>query len=123
MRLGSLLLAGLLAAAFPLTACAAEGDSAAPATSTQVPAPTASTPANPYPMLPPGKGRDAMIAVCSQCHSPAIAARQRLTAKGWTDLVNMMASNGADATDAQFDEITAYLIKAFPPSADDAPNP
>jgi len=62
-----------------------------------------------------------MISVCSQCHSPVIAAQQRLTPDGWKDLVNMMASNGADATDEQFDEITAYLTKAFPPAAGSAP--
>ena len=64
--------------------------------------------------LPPGAGRDTMVRVCSGCHSPEVAATQRLDAQGWRDLVNVMASNGAQASDAEFDQITAYLAASFP---------
>jgi competence protein ComEA len=64
--------------------------------------------------LPPGQGRDVMVRVCSQCHSPEIAAHQNLDAQGWKDLVNQMANNGANATDAEFDTITKYLTATFP---------
>lgn len=66
-----------------------------------------------YKDLPPGPGRDVMIRVCSQCHSPEIAAHQNLDADGWKDLVNQMANNGANATDAEFDTITKYLTASF----------
>ena len=62
-----------------------------------------------YKELPAGAGRDVMVRVCSQCHSPEIAAHQNLDAQGWKDLVNQMANNGANATDAEFDTITKYL--------------
>jgi len=34
---------------------------------------------------------------------------------GWRDLVDQMASKGADATDAEFSQIVDYLATAFPP--------
>ena len=67
-----------------------------------------------YKELPAGAGRDVMVRVCSQCHSPEIAAHQNLDAQGWKDLVNQMANNGANATDAEFDTITKYLTATFP---------
>jgi mono/diheme cytochrome c family protein len=68
-----------------------------------------------YKSLPAGAGRDVMVKVCSQCHSPEIAAQQNLDAQGWKDLVNQMANNGAQASDADFDTITKYLTASFPP--------
>jgi hypothetical protein len=41
-------------------------------------------------------------------------AHQNLDAQGWKDLVNQMANNGANGTDAEFDTISKYLTKAFP---------
>ena len=67
-----------------------------------------------YKSLPPGTGRDVMVRVCSQCHSPEIAAQQKLDAAGWKDLVNQMANNGAQASDAEFDTISKYLAASFP---------
>jgi competence protein ComEA len=71
--------------------------------------------ADDFKALPPGPGRDVMVRVCSQCHSPEVAATQALDAGGWKAVVDQMANNGANATDAEFDTITQYLTKAFPP--------
>lgn len=71
--------------------------------------------ADDFKVLPQGAGRDLTVKVCSQCHSPEIIAHQSLNAQGWKDLVNQMASNGANATDAEFDTITKYLAASFPP--------
>ena len=68
-----------------------------------------------YKSLPPGPGRDVMVRVCSQCHSPEVAAQQTLDAPGWKALVDQMANNGAQASDAEFDTISKYLATAFPP--------
>jgi mono/diheme cytochrome c family protein len=68
-----------------------------------------------YKSLPAGPGRDVTVKVCSQCHSPEIAAQQNLDAQGWKDLVNQMANNGAQASDADFDTIAKYLTASFPP--------
>ena len=64
--------------------------------------------------LPPGEGRDVVMKVCTKCHDPSIAATEDLDGPGWKDLVNQMAANGAEGSDADFDTITAYLTKAFP---------
>jgi len=70
--------------------------------------------ADDFKSLPEGPGRDVMVKVCAQCHSPEIAAQQKLDAQGWKDLVNQMANNGANGTDAEFDTIAKYLATAFP---------
>ncbi len=75
-------------------------------------APTASS-AN-HPLLPPGPGRDTMIRVCSNCHSPEVVVNKHLGPQQWYDLIQLMAARGADATDAEFDQITEYLAKSFP---------
>lgn len=64
--------------------------------------------------LPPGEGRDVVMRVCNKCHDPSIAAEQDLDEKGWHDLVDQMAANGAKGTDEEFAQIVAYLTKAFP---------
>ena len=67
-----------------------------------------------YMALPAGPGRDVTVKVCAQCHSPELVASQKLDAQGWKDLVNQMANNGAQATDAEFDQISKYLAASFP---------
>ena len=81
---------------------------AAPALA-QPPAASASSSA-----LPTGPGRTTMVKVCSACHSPEIAATQRHDAKGWAEVVQLMASRGATASDTEFNEIIDYLARSFP---------
>ena len=78
---------------------------------------TPSSPSDGAPMgskLPPGDGRDLVMRVCSKCHTPDIVAGQFLDAQDWKDLVNQMANNGAQGSDADFAQITDYLAKSFP---------
>lgn len=67
-----------------------------------------------HPSLPPGEGRDLTIRVCSTCHDVERVADQQLDEAGWKDLVDQMASKGAEATDAELTQIVQYLTKAFP---------
>jgi competence protein ComEA len=76
--------------------------------------PPSGTPDPDHKALPMGEGRDTMIRVCSKCHVPEVVAEQDLDGPGWKDLVNQMAANGANGSDADFDQIVAYLTKAFP---------
>jgi competence protein ComEA len=69
-----------------------------------------------HPTLPPGEGRDVMIRVCSQCHQPENVVGQELDEAGWKGVVDQMAANGADATEAELKQILQYLTKAFPPA-------
>jgi mono/diheme cytochrome c family protein len=80
---------------------------------------TQQTPAAPddqHPNFPAGAGRELTIKVCSQCHSLDVVAEQQLDLDGWKNTVDQMASMGADATEAQLDQIVHYLAKAFPDS-------
>ncbi|UAK24778.1 c-type cytochrome [Sphingomonas nostoxanthinifaciens] len=76
-------------------------------------APAAAAPATAG-TLPAGPAHDLMVRVCSACHAPEIAAQQRLSPAGWKDLVDTMASRGADASEAELAQITDYLAKNFP---------
>lgn len=67
-----------------------------------------------YAALPKGQGRDVMVLVCAQCHSPELAAQQNLDPEGWKALVDQMANNGAQASEAEFGTITKYLATSFP---------
>jgi quinoprotein glucose dehydrogenase len=86
----------------------AKPENAAPAANNVAAAPSAQN------HLPPGPGHDVMIRVCSGCHSPEIAANQRLSAQEWNSLVQNMSARGAIATDSEFDQITDYLARSFP---------
>jgi cytochrome c5 len=69
-----------------------------------------------HPQLPKGNGREVMIRVCSTCHEPELAAGQQNDKAGWKDLVDQMASRGADATEPEFAQIVDYLAASFPPA-------
>jgi quinoprotein glucose dehydrogenase len=96
--------------------------SAAPTTQTNAAASGPSAPAagSSVDLLPPGPGHDLTVRACSGCHSPALAAGQRLSPQEWNDLVQIMSSRGAVATDDELSQITAYLARSFPK---DAPPP
>jgi cytochrome c5 len=70
---------------------------------------------NGFALLPQGPGRDVEIRVCGQCHSPERPATQRHDLAGWNAVLDQMATNGAQASDKEFDQIAAYLTKSFPP--------
>ena len=63
--------------------------------------------------LPTGPGHATVMKVCSGCHAPEVVAQQRLTSEGWHDIVEKMADHGALGTDAEFAEITDYLVRNF----------
>jgi mono/diheme cytochrome c family protein len=69
-----------------------------------------------FKQLPEGAGRAETVKVCAQCHSPELVANQRLDEPGWRQLVNQMANNGAQGTDAEFEAIIKYLATTFPPN-------
>lgn len=96
-----------LASAALLPGAATAGQ--APAARSPVAAPPASSSA-----LPPGPGRDVVMRVCSACHSPEIIASQRHDAQGWAEVVQLMASRGANANEEEFNEIIDYLARSFP---------
>lgn len=71
--------------------------------------------------LPAGPGHDLTVRVCSGCHSPEVAAQQRLSRDGWSELVETMATRGAVATDDELKQVVDYLSTNFPDKPGAAP--
>jgi mono/diheme cytochrome c family protein len=54
---------------------------------------------------------------CVGCHALEVVTGQGRTAKEWSDIVDIMADRGVDATPAELDQIKAYLAKTAPPAS------
>lgn len=56
---------------------------------------------------------------CISCHDAGLVLQTRKPAAAWRDLVNEMVGRGAQVTDAEADQIQAYLEKnqSTPPPA------
>ena len=50
--------------------------------------------------------------VCSQCHDPEIVVVYDRSEAEWNYAVHQMADNGAEATDAEFEQIIDYLTRS-----------
>jgi len=68
---------------------------------------------DPAAFLPPGRGRDTTIRICSGCHGLDSAVAQYRSHDDWTKTLDQMADNGAQASDAEWDDILAYLDRNF----------
>lgn len=69
-----------------------------------------------YPEFPPGVGRDAVLRLCVQCHSPNIILASGQSRAGWENTITKMARQGAEGSDEDFTDIADYLTANFPPS-------
>jgi competence protein ComEA len=72
------------------------------------------TVANAQEKLPDGPGRETVKRVCGACHSPENVAGMAKTREEWGAVVGEMAADGAQATEAEFNEIVDYLATYFP---------
>lgn len=70
-----------------------------------------------HPEFPPGQGRDAVLRLCSKCHSPTIVLAHGQNREGWENTITKMVGMGATGTDEDFTDIADYLTASFPPSA------
>jgi competence protein ComEA len=70
--------------------------------------------ANAQEKLPDGPGRETMKRVCGACHSAENVAGMAKTREEWGAVVGEMAADGAQATEAEFNEIVDYLATYFP---------
>src|SRR6266436_1926263 len=62
---------------------------------------------------PAGPGRDALLKICSDCHSAESALSQFKTHEEWIKTLDEMANNGAQGTDEEWNQIQAYLDKNY----------
>jgi competence protein ComEA len=65
--------------------------------------------------LPEGTGKSAVIRVCGNCHGTETVVERLKTRQEWSDTVDSMARFGAEASDAEFEQILAYLVKFYSP--------
>ena len=63
--------------------------------------------------LPPGPGSDVTTRVCTSCHGTGEISSERHDAAGWGTVVTQMVAQGANATDAEQDQIIQYLAATF----------
>ena len=70
--------------------------------------------ANAQEKLPDGPGRETLKRVCGACHSAENVAGMAKTREEWGAVVGEMAADGAQATEAEFNEIVDYLATYFP---------
>jgi competence protein ComEA len=68
------------------------------------------------PEFPAGQGREAVLRLCSRCHSPNIILANGQTRGGWEATITKMVTLGATGTDEDFTDIADYLTANFPPS-------
>lgn len=113
-RYGAVPLACLVLACLGLAGVGLLADAASAAQPPAAQAPVAGAASAGTSALPPGPGRDVVLRVCSACHSPEIIATQRHDAQGWAEVVQLMASRGANANEDEFNEIIDYLARSFP---------
>ena len=67
-----------------------------------------------HPELPDGPGKDTLIRVCGDCHSPDNVIANGQDRTGWENEITKMAGFGAQGTDEDFTAILDYLTKNFP---------
>jgi mono/diheme cytochrome c family protein len=65
------------------------------------------------PVLPDGPGREVVVKVCTSCHGPEKFVWHEGNEDHWQAVVDKMISKGATATNAEFDQVVAYLSKNF----------
>ena len=64
-------------------------------------------------VLPAAPEHDLVAQVCTGCHVPETVVAKRHTAEEWDDIIARMVDHGAMATDAQQDQILAYLVRFY----------
>lgn len=95
---------------------AAPGQPAPPPT--PPPAPSASPPPAAADASAVDPGQTLMETKCVACHDTGVITQMRRPKGDWRDLINQMIGRGAEVSDAEADQIQAYLEKnyALPPA-------
>lgn len=63
--------------------------------------------------LPEGKGKAALLRACVGCHEVELATGTRHTETGWRRMVDTMVGRGAELSEPEIVDVTAYLAKYF----------
>lgn len=68
--------------------------------------------------LPPGPGRDAVIAACSDCHGLVVLNGKHMSYGAWWGVIGDMMNNGASVPAEAREAIAGYLSENFGPQDD-----
>jgi hypothetical protein len=74
-------------------------------------------------LLPDDPAKASVVAVCTVCHDATEITTRRMSAIQWDTIVSKMIDLGAQPTDEERAQITAYLPKYFGPNAPPPPAP
>ena len=64
-------------------------------------------------LFPEGPGRDTLLLVCVQCHTPVRITNAELTADDWEFTLYDMISRGAPVYQEDIQDLKKYLIDNF----------
>ena len=73
--------------------------------------------------LPDGPAKALVMRACASCHDIHLVIAKSRPSEQWDATVSLMVSRGANITDAEQDEIVAYLGKNFGAPAATPPSP
>ena len=76
---------------------------------------TQSSPTAAQDRFPGTTGKSALLKICSNCHTADSVVQSLKTRQEWSDVIDQMAHFGAEASEQEFDQILAYLVKHFSP--------
>jgi competence protein ComEA len=94
------------------TAFAAVAATPLPTLSQAPPTAAAGTARDPFPDT---TGKTALLKACSDCHTAESVIQTMRTRQEWSDVIDQMAHFGAQASDQEYDQILAYLVRHFSP--------
>lgn len=63
--------------------------------------------------LPEAPGKPAFVKMCVDCHALALVTRMRANRAEWSKIIDKMAMNGAEGTDAEFEAALSYVSSQF----------
>ena len=64
--------------------------------------------------LPPGKAKEVIESVCTQCHGLSNITNNRFSKADWQAVVEQMIANGASLSDSEKEMVVEYLALNFP---------
>src|SRR3954470_21208299 len=67
--------------------------------------------------LPDGKGKEAVLSTCTDCHDTARIQAQHLDEEGWSSIIREMIETGANINPDDMKIIISYLAKNFGPDS------
>lgn len=82
----------------------------------------------PNDILPDDPAKTLVVGACTSCHEATVIVSKSHTADEWDALIGKMVDRGAQLTDAEQEQVYAYLVKNFgvkpaPPTPPAAPSP